>query len=113
MFGRLRSRIHASVMIPKIPSEQMNNRQRSSRAVAGQPSSFNNTLRPSTLDAIHEFIDVRVQRRGPVTTGTGRDLSRKRREFERLWKVPQRQIGWFQLRFERRPVGASLYACGL
>ena len=100
--GRSCSRIHASVMMPRLPSEPR--KRRSGDGPAPEPGRRRDSLIP---DGVTTRIDstkssMCVYTRGVVAAGAGRQPATERRQLERLREVPQRQPVRAQLLLERR-----------
>ena len=100
--GRSCSRIHASVITPRMPSEPISIRSGlGPGARARQAPRLDRPARRDRGDRLDEVVDVRVERR-EVAAGARRDPAAERRELERLREVAQRQAVRAQLVLERR-----------
>ena len=89
--GRGRTRIHASVITPSVPSEPIS--IRSGETPAPEPGSRRDSQAPHGRQRPHrldEVVDVRVERR-EVAAGAGGDPAAERRELKRLREVAQGQ----------------------
>ena len=81
------------------------------RACAGarQAAAFQHARRRHRAQALHELVDVGVER-GVVAAGAGGDPAAEGREAEGLREVPEREPRRLELGFERGPEHAALNA---
>ena len=106
--GRGRTRTHASVTMPRMPSEPSSIRSGDGPAPgAGQPPRLPRAARRHRAHGLDDVVDVRLDGR-EVPAGARRDPAAERRQLEGLRVEAQRQVERAQLALERRPGRAGL-----